>query len=94
MTERGAAQRATSVPLYVIYRKRARRVYAVLPARHGGHRHFVLRYRSDRVPPLAATMSFGPCGRAGVIAVVVRSDHVRPVPPTGPVDLLEGQPEP
>ena len=69
---------AQDAPAYVVYRRRARRVYGVLLARHGGHRHFILKYRRDSVPLSAATMAFGPRGRAGFVAVVVRSDHVRP----------------
>jgi len=70
--------RPQGAPAYVMYRRRARRVYGIVPTRHGGHRHFVLKYRRNSLPLGAATMAFGPRGRVGVVAVLVRSDHVRP----------------
>jgi len=66
-------------PHQVIYRGRVRRVYGAIPARHQRHRHFVLRYKRGHAPRDATQAHFGPRGQRHVVAVLVRSDHCRPL---------------
>ena len=66
------------IPQYLWYRGAVRRVYGVVRAVHQGHRMYILAYRRSRVPRGAATGAFGPRGRAGIVAVFVRADKVRP----------------
>jgi hypothetical protein len=68
-----------SDPTHVRYRGSVRRVYGVVPARHQGHKHYVLRYRRGHAPEYAHQTAVGPRGQARHVAVVVRSDHVQPV---------------
>ena len=68
-----------SDPTHVRYRGAIRRVYGVVPARHQGHKHYVLRYRRGHAPEYAHQAAVGPRGQARHVAVVVRSDHVQPV---------------
>ena len=66
-----------SQPRHVLYRRRVRRVYGAIPARHQGHRYFVLRFKRGHVPKDAVQAHFGPRGQRHVVAVLVRSDHCR-----------------
>ena len=66
-------------PTHIRYRGRVRRVYGVLAAIHGGHRHYVLRYQRHRQPHDAASIPWGPRGQAHCIAVLVRADHCQPL---------------
>lgn len=73
-------------PQYVTYRGRVRRVIHVLPARHGGHRRYILgvtRAALKDLPPNAHTTTLSkawgkvgvPGWPAGSLGVVVRADH-------------------
>jgi len=64
-------------PLLVVYRGRVRKVYGVIPARHQGHRHYVVRYLKGQTPVGAATLAVGPRGQARFTGVAVRSDHCK-----------------
>jgi len=66
-------------PHQVIYRGRVRRVYRVIHAKHQGHRYFILRYKRGHAPRDATQAHFGPRGQRHVVAVLVRSDHCRPL---------------
>ncbi|TEU01982.1 MAG: hypothetical protein E3J29_00190 [Dehalococcoidia bacterium] len=66
-------------PRYVLYRWQVRRVYGAIRAPHQRHRYFVLRYKRGHAPRDATQAHFGPRGQRHVVAVLVRSDHCRPL---------------
>jgi len=68
-----------ATPTHIRYRGAIRRVYGVLRATHGGHRHFILRYRRWRQPKDAASVPWGRRGQAHVVALLVRADHCQPL---------------
>ncbi len=65
-------------PDYVWYRGQRRRVWRVQPAKHQGHRHYILRFKDTEIPDGAHTMAFGHRGQKGYLGVRVRADTTRP----------------
>ena len=68
---------APSVPAFIVYRGRVRKVWGYEWDKK--HVHYILRFKRGHTPPDAPTAAFGARGQAHVTAVLVRSDHCKPL---------------
>ena len=79
-------------PAYALYRGHPRRIFAMFPARHQGHRHWVFHYKRGFEPKDAALTIVGPRGQKHLVAVVVRSDHAPLLPLRAKLTGQRGRP--